>query len=114
VKEDLPYLLHIRDAQKSIQEYTKDGREAFLGDKKTQDAVIRNIEVVGEATKRLSEQLRTQHPECPWQQMAGMRDKLIHDYLGVNLQIVWDTVEKRVPDLLKKIDAISGDPSRLP
>jgi uncharacterized protein with HEPN domain len=106
VKENRPYLQHINDALTAIREYTNEGREGFFNDRKTQDAVIRNLEIIGEATKRLSPDFRDAHPECPWKQMAGMRDKVIHDYLGVNLEIVWETVETRVPRLLEQIDVI--------
>jgi uncharacterized protein with HEPN domain len=97
VKDDRAYLLHIRDAVARILEYTRDGRTEFLADHKTQDAVLRNLEIVGEATKNLSSPLRAKHADIPWKQIAGMRDKLIHEYFGVNLDLVWSTVEKVIP-----------------
>ena len=71
-----------------------------------QDAVIRNFEIIGEATKKISKQFIQSHPEIPWQDMAGMRDKLIHDYLDVDLEVVWKTVEADLPllkDLITKV-----------
>ena len=67
-----------------------------------QDAVIRNIEIIGEATKKISKQLTESHQEIPWSEMAGMRDKLIHDYLDVDLDVVWKTIEVDLP-LLKEM-----------
>jgi uncharacterized protein with HEPN domain len=71
-----------------------------------QDAVIRQFEIIGEATKRLSVDFRARYPEVPWKDMAGMRDKLIHDYLNVDLRVVWDTVAKDVPFLIGNIQRI--------
>jgi uncharacterized protein with HEPN domain len=64
------------------------GREFFFKDRKTQDAVVRNLEIIGEAVKHLSASLTTSHPAIPWKQIAGMRDKLIHEYFGVDLNLV--------------------------
>jgi uncharacterized protein with HEPN domain len=106
VKDDQVYLLHIRDALERILLYTTGGRQAFLIDARTQDAVIRNLEVVGEAVKNLSESLKARHAEIPWRRIAGMGDKMIHEYFGVNLQLVWDAIEHEVPRPQQKIAAI--------
>jgi uncharacterized protein with HEPN domain len=71
-----------------------------------QDAVIRNFETIGEATKQLSRRLRQAHPELPWRRIAGLRDVLIHDYLGVDLAEVWSVVERDLPELEAKVRAI--------
>jgi uncharacterized protein with HEPN domain len=106
MKDDRIYLLHIRDAAYRVFEYTRDGRDAFIADPKTQDAVIRNIEVIGEATKNLSDTLKSSHSDIPWKQIAGMRDTLIHRYFGVKLDLVWQVVESHLPPFLKRIEAI--------
>jgi uncharacterized protein with HEPN domain len=80
--------------------------ERFLADIKTQDAVIRNLEIIGEATKSLSTGLREKHPDVPWKGMAGVRDRLIHHYFGVNLDIVWDIVAVELPVLESQVEAI--------
>ena len=103
MKDDRIYLLHIRDAIRHIVEYTAAGKESFFADRKTQDAVVRNLEIIGEATKRVSLSLKTAHPDIAWKPIAGMRDKLIHDYFGVNVQLVWDVLDRDLPVLYEKI-----------
>jgi uncharacterized protein with HEPN domain len=80
--------------------------DEFLGDRKTQDAVIRNIEIMGEAVKNLSAAVRAAHGDVPWREMAGVRDRLIHDYFGVNLDIVWQIVSAELSSVGKQIAAI--------
>jgi glutaminyl-tRNA synthetase len=106
MKDDGVYLLHIRDAVYRVLDYTRDGKEFFLVDTKTQDAVIRNIEIIGEATKNLSDQVQSRHPHIPWSQIARMRDTLIHRYFGVNLELVWQVVEKDLPGFIRQIEVI--------
>jgi len=99
VNKDRLYLESIRDCLERIAEYTEPGEAAFLASRLIQDGVIRNLEVIGEATKNLSDDLRASNPSIPWRQIAGMRDVLIHDYLKVNLSRVWRTVESDLPPL---------------
>jgi uncharacterized protein with HEPN domain len=87
-------------------EYTEVDKYAFLNDRKTQDAVVRNIEIMGEAVKHLSPRFRTNHPDIPWKRIAGMRDVMIHDYFGVNLNLVWKVAKEEMPRLMKKIEEI--------
>lgn len=75
----------------------------------TQDAVIRNLEIVGEAAKRVPDSIRDQAPGVPWREMAGMRDKLAHDYLGVDLNLVWDVVASELPSARVRIAALLDD-----
>ena len=103
MKDDRIYLLHIRDAIRQIVEYTAIEKEAFFADRKTQDAVVRNLEIIGEAAKRVSPRLKAAYPDIAWKPIAGMRDKLIHDYFGVNVQLVWDVVDRDLPGLYEKV-----------
>jgi len=80
--------------------------EMFIGDRKTQDAIIRNIEIIGEAVKNISETLKEKYPEIPWKEIAKTRDKLIHTYFGVDLDIVWDIVNMDIPHLREKVKEI--------
>ena len=106
MKDDRIYLLHIRDAIQRAIDYAAEGRDGFFTDTKTQDAVVRNLEIIGEAVKRLSDELRSTHRDVPWKLIAGMRDKMIHDYFGVNLELVWNVVEMELPGLLEKVSNI--------
>jgi len=103
VKDDRVYLEHIRDAINDIIEYTQSGRDAFFADRMRQDATIRKLEVIGQAVKHLSDGCKSRRPEIPWKQIAGMRDKVIHDYFGVNLDIVWGVVAQELPKLQRAI-----------
>ncbi|HJT21869.1 MAG TPA: DUF86 domain-containing protein [Nitrospira sp.] len=103
MKDDRIYLLHVRDALQQIQEYTVAGKESFFADRKTQDAVVRNLEIIGEAIKRVSASLKEAHPDVSWRPIAGMRDKLIHDYFGIDLKLVWDVIERDLPNFRLKV-----------
>lgn len=108
-KEDTVYLKHILDAIFRIEEYVKDVEyDEFMDNHLIQDGVIRQIEIIGEATKRLSEHITEKHQDIPWKDIAGMRDKLIHNYLGVDLDAVWETVEKDIPILKNKLKYLIG------
>jgi len=106
VKDDRIYLEHIRDAILQIASYTTTGREAFFRERLIQDAVLRNLEIIGEAVKNLSMKTRAGRPEIEWGKIAGMRDVLVHDYFGVDLVIVWDAVENRLPKLKQAVESL--------
>ena len=103
MKDDSVYLLHIYDAIVDIERYTDGGRKDFFAEKIIQDAVIRNLEIIGEAVKNISHQTRKKNPDIPWKRIAGLRDILIHQYFSVDLETVWLVVEKRLPLFLKQI-----------
>jgi len=106
VKDDKTYLGHILDAIDKVNVYTTEGRDAFMADGKTQDAVVRNLEIVGEATKRLSDEIRARHPDIPWKKAAALRDVLSHDYMGIDLTILWNVIESHLPDLRKSVQVL--------
>ena len=106
MKDERLYLSNIQECIERIEEYTKGGKEEFMATKIIQDAVIRNFEIIGEATKRLSPELRSKYSDVPWQQIAGLRDVLIHDYLKVNLNSVWQIIEQNLSDLKRQVTAI--------
>jgi uncharacterized protein with HEPN domain len=97
-KDDSLYLKHILDSIKQIEEYIAGfDYNKFLQAKLTQDGVIRQLEIIGEATKNISDSLKKDNPAVPWKDIAGMRDKLIHNYFGVDIQAVWETAQDDLP-----------------
>jgi uncharacterized protein with HEPN domain len=107
MKDDLAFIEHILLCIEKIQDYTKDMTPVdFKDNELVQDAVIRNIEIIGEASKKVSKDLKAQYPEVPWKEISGMRDKLIHDYFGVDVDVVWKTVKEDIPYLKSLIENI--------
>lgn len=94
MKDDTLYLIHVLERIHRIEEFTREGEQAFLQSRLVQDAVIRNFEVIGEAVKRLPDRLKLERPEVPWRRIAGFRDVLIHGYESVDLEEVWQIVEE--------------------
>ena len=106
-KDDMVYIRHVSDALGKIIDYTGGmNKKEFISSSKTQDAVIRQFEIVGEATKQLSKTFRDQNPEVPWKKLAGLRDKLIHDYMGVDILAIWKSKDSDLPGLQKQIKEI--------
>jgi uncharacterized protein with HEPN domain len=104
------FLMDIIEAIENIMEYTHGmDYEDFIKDKKTMDAVIRNLEIVGEAVKSMPEEIKKDYPEVDWKEIAGMRDKLIHEYFGVSYQIVWETIKGDLPAFEYQIERILED-----
>lgn len=109
MKDSRVYIIHIRDCISRIEAYIAEGKTAFLGDVKTQDAVIRNLETLCESTQRLPEAWKTAHPETDWRRIADFRNFLAHQYLDVDLEIVWNVIENYIPDLKTTIEAIAQE-----
>lgn len=105
MRNDRAYLTHIRDAIDTIEEYLEVvSYEEFTSNKMIIDAVVRELEIIGEASNNLSEAFRERHPDIVWRRMKDMRNFLIHEYFGVNTKVVWDTCKEDLPKLKKLID----------
>lgn len=106
-RRDKDFLGDIVEAMELIGLYTKGMTyKKFLTDRKTRDAVVRNFEVMGEAAKNITADFKAMHPEVPWKTIAGLRDKLIHFYFGVDYKIVWNIVRKEFPKIIKPVTEI--------
>ena len=107
MKFDSVYLHHIVDAIERIDDYiTGLSSEEFTKDEKTKDAVVRNLEIIGEAAKKITEKTKSSNPEIPWKNMASMRDRLIHAYFGVDYNIVWQVAKEELPPLREKLKSL--------
>ena len=109
-RDELVYLRHILDAINTVEEYLQGVDEVkFKATRLLQDGAIRQIEIIGEAVRHISKDIRKTYPEIPWQDVAGMRDKLIHGYFGVDIEKVWDTAQDDLPVLKQQVIGILKD-----
>ena len=110
---DQEYVSDIAEAIRRLKFYTKGFTyPKFLGHTKTQDAVVRNLEIIGEAAKNISDEFKKKNKNIRWKKIAGMRDKLIHEYFGVNWDIVWDVVKLNLPELERQIEQMLQERGR--
>jgi uncharacterized protein with HEPN domain len=110
VRDYRDYLQDIFDAVNDIENFVDNMTyEEFIKDRKTLNAVVRSIEIIGEASKNIPETMKAKHKELPWKQMAGMRDKLIHAYFGVDIETLWKAVKENIPQLRQSIQQMLQD-----
>jgi uncharacterized protein with HEPN domain len=107
-KEPVEYLKHIRDECNYILSVSGDNlsKNDFLDNETLKRAVVRSLEIIGEASKMIHEDYKVKHSSIQWKNMAGMRDRLIHDYIGVDYSIVWDVMRNKIPTLFKQVNAL--------
>ena len=103
MRRDEAYLKYLRSDLQHREIYRRFNQRRFFKNVEKQYAVLRGLEIIGEATKNLSKELRAKHREVPWREIADMRDKLIHGYFGVNLELVWVTIKNKLPELENQI-----------
>lgn len=110
MRNDRERLLDIREAIERIEAHTQGGRHAFEQDELIQIWVVHHLQIIGEAVRSLSDDFRKQHPQVPWAQIVGMRHILVHQYFHIDLQVVWNVLEKDLPPLKSEVEAILSRP----
>ena len=113
MRESRLLLSDILRAAEDIRNFTREmSREFFIGDEKTRSAVLYKFAVMGEATKLLPDDVRGQYPDIPWRTIAGLRDKVIHGYIGVDYELLWETIDKKIPLVIAGLHTILDDKSK--
>jgi len=105
-KDNAVYIEHMQDSILRIDEYVE-SKALFYDSRLVQDAVIRNLQVMAETSQRLSDEIKNQYPDIPWDDISGFRNILVHDYLGIDLDVIWSVVEQELPRLEKVLNDIS-------
>ena len=103
MKDDTVYLRHVRDCIQRIEENVAEGQDRFIASHTLQDAVLRNLQIMAESTQRLSDELKAARPEIEWHRVAAFRNVLVHDYLGIDMERVWEITQRDVPALKRAI-----------
>ncbi len=106
MKDECLYLEYILECIQKIEDYTEMDEARFMESPMIQDAVVRNLQVMAETTQRISEKIKAEYPDVEWRGIAGFRNILVHDYLGLDLEKVWEVIERRMPALKKQIKII--------
>ncbi len=106
MKDDRLYIRHVLDCIGRIVRYCQGGEDAFRESELIQDAVLRNLQTLAESTQRISDHLKSLHPEVDWRAIAGFRNTLVHDYLGINLERIWEIVSVQLPVLRSQVETI--------
>lgn len=109
MKDDRVYFEHILLCIEKIETYTELDKSLYMESTIIQDAVVRNLQVLAESTQRISDKVKTNYPDTEWQAISGFRNILVHDYLGLDLKLIWSVVEKRLPPLRLKIEKMLED-----
>ncbi len=109
MKDDRVYFEHILLCLEKIEDYTKMDKSLYMGSTIIQDAVVRNLQVLAESTQRISDRVKTNYPDTEWLAISGFRNILVHDYLGLDLKLIWSVVEKRLPPLRLEIEKMLED-----
>jgi len=108
LKSDILYTIHIRECIDRIQDYTAEiDQEQFMASSLIQDAVLRNLQVLAESTQRLSDEFKSRHPEIEWHKISGLRNILVHDYLGIYVETVWTIISEQLTALRNVVESPS-------
>lgn len=113
MKDDRLYLNYILESIRRIEKHRRPGRRRFLASHTTQDAVLRNLQTLAESTQRLSDEVKATQPQIPWDDISGFRNVLVHDYLGIDLEIIWGIMQHEIRELKTAtqamLDGLAGD-----